>query len=180
VSLSFLAGTGDHGAVSGAGSDARGARWLWTKPKKVLNSWLTDNLLRNMWKRTKIDRIYVGCLNREDNQFACSGSRTLTHKLNLMSALNYKFTSPNATLSRAQRPAARSKARTVFARSNTGVVASNPTQGVDVCMRLFCVCAVLCVGRGLETGWSTFQGVLPTVYRIMKLKTPDIEPLTNE
>jgi hypothetical protein len=41
---------------------------------------------------------------------------------------------------------------------------------MDVCLRLFCVCVVLCVGRGLATGWSPFEGVLPTVYRIKKLK----------
>jgi hypothetical protein len=40
--------------------------------------------------------------------------------------------------------AARSKAGNVFARSNTGIVGSNPTQGMDVCLRLFCVCVVLC------------------------------------
>jgi hypothetical protein len=50
--------------------------------------------------------------------------------------------------------AARSKARTVFARSNAGIVASNPTQGMDVCVRLFCVCVVLCVGSSLATCWS--------------------------
>jgi hypothetical protein len=44
------------------------------------------------------------------------------------------------------------------------------SRGMDVCVRLFCVCAVLCVGRGLVTSWSPFQGVLPTVYRIKKLK----------
>jgi hypothetical protein len=60
--------------------------------------------------------------------------------------------------------AARSKAWTVFVRSNAGVVGSNPTRGMDVCVRLFCVYAVLCVGRGLDTGWSPVQGVLPTVY----------------
>jgi hypothetical protein len=38
--------------------------------------------------------------------------------------------------------AARSKTWTVFARSNTGVMGSNPTRGMDVCVRLFCVCAV--------------------------------------
>jgi hypothetical protein len=27
----------------------------------------------------------------------------------------------------------------VFARSNTGIVGSNPTQGMDVCLCLFCV-----------------------------------------
>jgi hypothetical protein len=46
----------------------------------------------------------------------------------------------------------RSKARTVFARSNAGIVGSNPTQGMDVCLRLFCVCVALCIGSGLATG----------------------------
>jgi hypothetical protein len=41
--------------------------------------------------------------------------------------------------------AARSKERIVFARSNTGIVGSNPSWGMDVCVPLFCVCAVLCV-----------------------------------
>jgi hypothetical protein len=66
--------------------------------------------------------------------------------------------------------AARSKAWTVFARSNTGIVGSNPTRGMDVCVRLFCVCVVLCVGSGLVKGCSPVQGVLPTVYRIKELK----------
>jgi hypothetical protein len=48
--------------------------------------------------------------------------------------------------------AALSKARTVFARSNTGFVGSNHTRGMDVYVRLFCVCVVLCVGSGLATG----------------------------
>jgi hypothetical protein len=39
-----------------------------------------------------------------------------------------------------------------------------------LCVLLFCVYVVLCVGRGLATGWSPVQGVLPTVYRIKKLK----------
>jgi hypothetical protein len=51
--------------------------------------------------------------------------------------------------------AARSKARTVFARSNAGVVGSKPTQCMDVYVRLFCVCAVL--GSGLPTGRSLFE-----------------------
>jgi hypothetical protein len=50
--------------------------------------------------------------------------------------------------------AARSKARTVFARLNTGIVGSNPTESMYVCVCLFCVCVVLCVGSGLVTGWS--------------------------
>jgi hypothetical protein len=53
--------------------------------------------------------------------------------------------------------AVRSKAWTVFACLNTGIVGSNPTQGMDVCiMCLFCVC-VLYLGRGLATGWSPVQ-----------------------
>jgi hypothetical protein len=47
--------------------------------------------------------------------------------------------------------AARSKAWTVFARSNAGIVDSNPTQRhVCLCVRLFCVCVALCVGSGLR------------------------------
>jgi hypothetical protein len=42
--------------------------------------------------------------------------------------------------------AGRSKALTVFARSNTGIVGSNPTQDMNVCV--YCVCA----GIGLATG----------------------------
>jgi hypothetical protein len=40
--------------------------------------------------------------------------------------------------------AARSNALNVFVRSNTGIVGSNPTRGMDVCPRFFCVCVVLC------------------------------------
>jgi hypothetical protein len=65
----------------------------------------------------------------------------------------------------------------LFAPSNTGIVGSNPTQGMDVCVRLFFVCVVLCVGSGLATGWHLVQGVLPTVYRIKKLKN---RPGSNE
>jgi hypothetical protein len=36
--------------------------------------------------------------------------------------------------------AARSKALTAFVRSNTGIVSPIPTWGMDVCVRLFCVC----------------------------------------
>jgi hypothetical protein len=35
--------------------------------------------------------------------------------------------------------AERSKARNVFARLNAGIVDSDPTQGIDVYLRLFCV-----------------------------------------
>jgi hypothetical protein len=45
---------------------------------------------------------------------------------------------------------ARPKARTVFALSNTAVVGSNPTGGIDVCVRVFYFCCG--VGSGLATG----------------------------
>jgi hypothetical protein len=62
------------------------------------------------------------------------------------------------------------KAWTLVARSNAGIVGSDPTQGMDVSVRLFYVCVVLCLGSGLAMGSSGVQGVLSTVYRIKKLK----------
>jgi hypothetical protein len=38
-----------------------------------------------------------------------------------------------------------------------------------MCMGLFCVCVVLCLGSGLATGWSVTQGVLPSVIMITEL-----------
>jgi hypothetical protein len=61
---------------------------------------------------------------------------------------------------------------TVFAPSNIGVVGSNLTQGTDVCVRLICVCVVLCVGSGFSTGWSPVKRVLPTVCSIKNLGKP--------
>jgi hypothetical protein len=66
--------------------------------------------------------------------------------------------------------AARSKTWTVFVPSDAGAVGSNPTRVMDVCVRLFCVCAALSIGRGLATGWYPVQGVLPTLFRIKELK----------
>jgi hypothetical protein len=40
--------------------------------------------------------------------------------------------------------AVQSEAWNIFAHSNTGTVGSNPTQGMDVSLRLFCVYVVLC------------------------------------
>jgi hypothetical protein len=48
--------------------------------------------------------------------------------------------------------ATQSKASIIFARSNAEIVGSNPTQGMDLSVCLFCVCVVLCVGKGLATG----------------------------
>jgi hypothetical protein len=52
--------------------------------------------------------------------------------------------------------AERSKAWTVFARLETRIVSSNPSQDMDVCVRFS-------TGRGLATSWSPAQGVLPNV-----------------
>jgi hypothetical protein len=40
--------------------------------------------------------------------------------------------------------AARSEAWNIFARSSTGIMGSHPARGMDVCLRLFCVCVVPC------------------------------------
>jgi hypothetical protein len=66
-------------------------------------------------------------------------------------------------------PAARPQAL-----SNTGIVGSNPTQGMGICVCLFCLCVVLCVGSGLATGWSPVQGVLPTVYKLRNQKSGQV------
>jgi hypothetical protein len=52
------------------------------------------------------------------------------------------------------------------------------------CVRLFCVCVVLCVGSGLPTGWSAIKRVLPPLYGFRNLKkrpgsTRAVEPLTD-
>jgi hypothetical protein len=75
---------------------------------------------------------------------------------------------------REQRPTATVRARagasTIFARSNVTVVSSNPTRGMDVCVCIYSVCVVRCVGRGLAMGSVSCQGVLPNLYSIRKLK----------
>jgi hypothetical protein len=52
-----------------------------------------------------------------------------------------------------------------------GIVALNLTRGIYGFTRIFYVCVVLCIGRGLATGWSPVQGFLLTVYKIKKLKS---------
>jgi hypothetical protein len=72
------------------------------------------------------------------------------------------------------RVAARSKAWTVFAFSNTWIVGSNPTRSLDVCVRLYRVCVVLCTGRGFATGLSPVQGVLLAVYWLRNWKVAKV------
>jgi hypothetical protein len=57
--------------------------------------------------------------------------------------------------------AARCKAWTVLARWNRGF--ESQLRYGCLCVRLFCVCVVLCVGSGLATGSSPVQGVLPSM-----------------
>jgi hypothetical protein len=47
--------------------------------------------------------------------------------------------------------------------SNAGIVGSNPTQGMDVCVYS------VCIGGGLAKGWSPIQGVLPNVLGLRNL-----------
>jgi hypothetical protein len=58
--------------------------------------------------------------------------------------------------------AARSKAWTVFVRSNAEIVGSNPTQGMDVCLRLFCVC--------VRSGSASADPLSKESYRLSKIK----------
>jgi hypothetical protein len=53
---------------------------------------------------------------------------------------------------------------------------------MDDSVHLFCVCIGLCIGIGLAIGRAPVQGVLPTVYRIKKLKIQEraIEPWMDE
>jgi hypothetical protein len=43
---------------------------------------------------------------------------------------------------------------TVASRPNAEIMGTNPTYGIDVRVRLFCVRAVLCADSGFATGWS--------------------------
>jgi hypothetical protein len=72
------------------------------------------------------------------------------------------------------RVVARSNACTVFYSSNTGKVGLNPTRAMDICLPFILVFVLSCVSRGLPTGRSPFQGVLPNVFE------QDSEPRKRE
>jgi hypothetical protein len=72
---------------------------------------------------------------------------------------NWGIEDTHVIKSQSQWPRAQFKAWTAFANSNAGIVDSNPTQGIDVCLRSFYVC----VHSGFATGWSPVQGALQTV-----------------
>jgi hypothetical protein len=58
-----------------------------------------------------------------------------------------------------------SKAWTVLARLDVGIVDSNPTRGMDVYVYVYLhsMFVLSCVGTGLAMSWSFVQGDLPTV-----------------
>jgi hypothetical protein len=59
----------------------------------------------------------------------------------------------------------RSKARNVFASSNTGIVGPIPLEAwMHVCV--YSVFVLFCVRSGFATGWSPVQGVQPPVHNI--------------
>jgi hypothetical protein len=62
------------------------------------------------------------------------------------------------------------KAWNVLSRPKCGIVGSNPTQWIYVCLSLFCMCVVRCVGSGFATCWSPVRGFVSTVDRVKKLK----------
>jgi hypothetical protein len=113
---------------------------------------------------TKVQKVQTCCIGRVRPQV------TLFHIINLLiefqlnldvECLPYKlFRDYNFSLYRSIMRitvAARSNVWTVFALSSTGIVGSNPTRGLDVYVRLFCVRVVLCVGSGFVRGWSDFK-----------------------
>jgi hypothetical protein len=59
--------------------------------------------------------------------------------------------------------AAQSEVGTVFNRSSTGIVGSNPAREMDACPHFYVVLSW--VGSGLTTGWFPLQGVLPNVQK---------------
>jgi hypothetical protein len=62
------------------------------------------------------------------------------HKISQYFTLKYGLYNYTKTIT----VAAPSKVRTLFANSNAGIVGSNPTQGMDVFVRLFCLCSSVC------------------------------------
>jgi hypothetical protein len=84
---------------------------------------------------------------------SCSHHRVLRKSLLESSALSARNKSPVYTF--VYVPMCRALAlsgdfsyvSSVFTRSNAGILRSNPTRGMDICVRLFCVGAVLYKGR---------------------------------
>jgi hypothetical protein len=56
-----------------------------------------------------------------------------------------------------------SKAWTVLARLDAGIVGSNHTRGMDLYVYVYSMFVLSCVGRGLAMSSSFVKGALPTV-----------------
>jgi hypothetical protein len=94
--------------------------------------------LENFYQTTR-------CHSPEEDKYCyvhvCDYRRVLEWMIGFI-ALIHSTCDPSAQLS---------EARTVFPRSNTGIVGSNPARGIDVFLRVFYVCTVLCEGIGFRT-----------------------------
>jgi hypothetical protein len=128
--------------------------------RPIAKCWFCRNLLYQSdgWRCCS-----VYCKERERNSFVSKVTSTFYIHTDMCNALALVFLNSRVNsyfLIWVSTAAARSKAWTVFARSDTGIVGSNLTH--LVCVRLFCVWVALCLGSGLETGWSPVQGVLPS------------------
>jgi hypothetical protein len=53
--------------------------------------------------------------------------------------------------------AARSNAWNAFVHLNTGIVGSNPTQGMDVCFSLFCLCQAAALQRAAPPSKGSYR-----------------------
>jgi hypothetical protein len=75
--------------------------------------------------------------------------------------------------------AERSKTWTVLARSNTGILGSNRSWGMDVCMRLFCVE----VDAFRRTDPPSKQSYRPGIglgnWKLAKIQQKTVEPYTD-
>jgi hypothetical protein len=68
----------------------------------------------------------------------------------------------------------------VFARTNTEIVVPIPTGGMNICVRLSCLCVVLFVGSGLATDWSPIEGVLKRAIRSKKMAVEPKETMCRQ
>jgi hypothetical protein len=123
------------------------------------DSRLSDTVIISLWRHQKLALQHILALtdsapiNQLINQWSLAMS-IFVPVLSLKILFTNQFLSPfidccyyfTVTSYLPVTVAARSncKAWTVIAHSNTGIVGSNPTYGIDVCLRLFGVCVFLC------------------------------------
>jgi hypothetical protein len=119
-------------------------------------------LLHILWKETSAKVIYFSKIQNYAAQNVCTPQNFAHANMTFMMVHSWELLITVTVCS---------KAWTLFAHSNAGIMGSNPTQDmhVYVCV-LFCVCVVLRVGSGLATDWSLVQGA----------EQRAVEPLMNE